>query len=143
MFYQTIPAHERQKLDTPYWFRWAEGVDVEGQEYRAIARYMKRAEKEGIWGLLWASDPSLHDKEGGDRRKNPRTKRKRGRGHLDEDEDSDEEEEGRENVRQRQVSENGWILLEWLVDLWEKDQSANEGMSNRGFGRCEWDQSQC
>jgi len=124
MFYQTIPTHERNKLDVPYWFRWAEGVDLEGQEYKAIVKHMKRAEKEGVWGLLWDIQGETFNIKGDkDKRKERRIRR---RGESDEEE---EEEEERGGIRRRQVGNSAWILLEWLVDLWEQDQEANEGTS--------------
>jgi len=85
---------------------------------------MKRAEKEGVWGLLWDIQGETFNIKGDkDKRKERRIRR---RGESDEEE---EEEEERGGIRRRQVGNSAWILLEWLVDLWEQDQEANEGTS--------------
>jgi hypothetical protein len=53
-----------------------------------------------------------------------RKRRKRAR---DEESDEDEEEEG---AKGKEVSENGWVILEWLVHIWEKDQEERGGESS-------------
>lgn len=119
----SIPKYARRKVDIPSWLVWA--AYVEGEEQRAIKRYMRRGEKEGIWGLLWATEERsestirVRDKGKGKRRVI------RGRGVADEDDDEGDEEDIRKT---RKISDSAWELLQWLVDLWEKDQESSDGM---------------
>ena len=117
---ECLPTYPKDR-DTPRWLVWEANSPTE----RNIQRYMSQASDEGIWGLLW-------DQGGNVRRKRVvgMTRRRiRGRGRervrvrveeVDDEDDGDEEEEGKVEKR---VSQQGWILLEWLVGYWEEDQS--------------------
>lgn len=66
---------------------------------------------DGIWGLLWVvKDDQLHKIE---------VRREEGEGGMEVEEEEEEEEEV---VEEKIVSTNGWELLKWLIDLWEKDE---------------------
>lgn len=110
MAYNTIPVYPREKIDIPNWTNYEVNGDIE----RNIKKRMRGCEREGIWDLLWESSVKSRDREEGKGRK----RRKRARSESDED----EEVEGR-----RRVSERGWVVLEWLVHIWEKDQEERGG----------------
>jgi len=111
MAYNTIPVYPRGKIDIPYWINYEVNGDIE----RNIKKRMRGCEREGIWDLLWEPSPRSRDREEGKGRKG----RKRARIESDEDEN---DEEGK-----KKVSENGWVLLEWLVHIWGKDQEERGG----------------
>jgi hypothetical protein len=77
---------------------------------------MSKASKEGIWGLLWDTDDTGTEMASEGVRRSKR--RKRG------EEVDEEDEEGGKG--EKTISENGWVLLKWLVAYWKKDQ----GQSN-------------
>jgi hypothetical protein len=72
---------------------------------------------EGIWALLWGrqkGENGLRTNGGGNGVEKGKGKAKANAA------DSDDEEE--EEIEEKVVSAEGWELLEWLLDLWEKDQ---------------------
>ena len=91
---------------------------------KGIKRRMRRCEKEGIWDLIWEDPISLKVEVKVEGEGKGRRGRKRRRGGS---EDEDEEDESVEGEGRRRVSENGWIVLEWLVRLWEQDQKVRGG----------------
>ena len=113
MFYNTLPVYPREKLDIPDWINY----EVNGEIERNIKKRMRGCEREGIWDLLWEHSPKSTYSEG----KRGRERRKRARNESDEDEDEDKDE------GKKRVSENGWLVLEWLVHIWEKDQEERGG----------------
>jgi hypothetical protein len=82
---------------------------------------MRKCEKEGIWALIWEDSSAIGAAKSTSVSKNTNTRGKRRRGRLY-DEGEEEEEIGE---KQGRVSERGWILLEWLVHIWENDQKVH------------------
>lgn len=124
MRHNTLPTYQRQKVDTPQWLNWEAGGELE----KGIKRRMRRCEKEGIWDLIWEDPVKVEVRvevkvEGKGRRG-----RKRRRGGSSEEEE--DEEEKREGAGRKRVSANGWIVLEWLVRIWEQDQKVRGGESS-------------
>lgn len=109
-----LPIYPRGR-DAPRWLGWEANSPTE----RTIKWNISRATEEGIWGLLW---------ERGDTQKVPGTEKepesgrssKRLKMQVDKGDDDDEEEGGKV---EKKVSQQGWKLLEWLVNYWEEDQS--------------------
>lgn len=114
---------------------------MNGDEEKNIKRRMRACEKEGVWALLWdvsqfepkyanmndgaeaeKGDTLAKGKGGGRRGKRRRKRRRIGA--------SDDEDEGAGGgKKKRKVSERGWVLLEWLVHVWERDQVERGGES--------------
>jgi hypothetical protein len=115
MNYNTIPVYPREKMDIPNWINY----EVNGDIAKNVKKRMRGCEREGIWDLIWEHSTKSRDREEGKGRK----RRRRAR-----DEESDEDEE--EGGGKRRVSENGWVILEWLVHIWEKDQEERGGESS-------------
>jgi len=113
MNHNTIPVYSREKIDIPNWINY----EVNGDIARNIKKRMRGCEREGIWDLIWEHPTKLEDRE----ERKGRKRRRRAR-----DEESDEDEGGEEGGKRR-VSENGWVVLEWLVHIWEKDQEERGG----------------
>lgn len=117
--HHTIELHQSdclpiypQNRDSPRWSDWEANSPTE----RLIKKYMSKASKEGIWGLLWDNDDTGTETANDGARRSKRRKR-----------DEEVNEEGEEGgTEQKIISENGWVLLEWLVAYWKKDQ----GQSN-------------
>lgn len=87
---------------------------------------MRRCEKEGIWDLIWEDPIKVELRaevkvEGISKGRRGRKRRRGGSG------DEENEEEEREGEGRKIVSENGWIVLEWLVRIWEQDQKVRGG----------------
>lgn len=116
MNYNTIPSYPREKIDIPDWINY----EVNGDIAKNIRKRMKGCEKEGIWDLVWEQPTLSNDRE---REGKGRKRRKRARS-----EESDEDGDGEEGGKRR-VSERGWMVLEWLVHIWEKDQQERGGKS--------------
>jgi hypothetical protein len=117
MNHNTIPVYPREKIDIPNWINY----EVNGDIAKNIRKRMKGCEKEGIWDLVWEHPTKSKDRE---REGKGRKRRRRSRITDSEDEDEDGEEGGK-----RSVSERGWVVLEWLVHIWEKDQEERGGES--------------
>lgn len=122
MRHNTLPAYQRQKVDTPQWLNWEAGGELE----KGIKRRMRRCEKEGIWDLIWEDPIKVELRaevkvEGISKGRRGRKRRRGGSG------DEENEEEEREGEGRKIVSENGWIVLEWLVRIWEQDQKVRGG----------------
>jgi hypothetical protein len=115
MNFNTIPVYPREKFDIPNWMNY----EVNGDIAKNIKKRMRGCEREGIWDLIWEFPTRSKDREEGKGRK----KRRRTR-----DEESDEDE-GEKMAKGKKVSENGWVVLEWLVHIWEKDQEERGGES--------------
>ncbi|WRT66702.1 uncharacterized protein IL334_003663 [Kwoniella shivajii] len=102
-FSQAIPFHpscSKKREEDPVWLQW----DYKRSDlHKKVWRCMRLCLDDGIWALLWEKkvEPQTHNQG----------KRERG---IDED-----DEEQRDN---RRISEEGWKLLEWLIDFWEKDK---------------------
>jgi hypothetical protein len=116
MAHHTIPIYPREKVDTPDWLYY----EVNGEIERNVKKRMKGCAREGIWDLLWEGASISKDRK---KEKEGRKGRKRARAESD-----DEEEEG-EGRGEKRVSEKGWLVLEWLVHIWEKDQEERGGES--------------
>jgi hypothetical protein len=112
MYHNTVPVYPREKIDIPNWINY----EVNGDIAKNIKKRMRGCEREGIWDLIWEHPTKSRDREEGKGRK----RRRRAR-----DEESDEDEGGEEG--KKRVSENGWVILEWLVHIWEKDQEERDG----------------
>ncbi|WWC69864.1 uncharacterized protein I206_103807 [Kwoniella pini CBS 10737] len=108
---QALPFHpsaSKSKEDTPVWLQW----DYKRSDlHKSVWKRMKECLDEGIWALLW----EYRAKDATD------IKKRKHRGDIDDD-TGDYEEEG---DRKRKVSENGWNLLGWLIEFWEKDKLEN------------------
>jgi hypothetical protein len=115
MNHNTIPVYPREKIDIPNWINY----EVNGDIAKNVKKRMRGCEREGIWDLIWESSIKSKDRE-------ERKGRKRRRRARDEESDEDEEEEG---AKGKEVSENGWVILEWLVHIWEKEQEERGGES--------------
>jgi hypothetical protein len=115
MNHNTIPVYPREKIDIPNWINY----EVNGDIAKNVKKRMRGCEREGIWDLIWESSIKSKDRE-------ERKGRKRRRRARDEESDEDEEEEG---AKVKKVSENGWVILEWLVHIWEKEQEERGGES--------------
>ena len=50
-----------------------------------------------------------------------------GKGLKRDREESDDDEDEKQEEGKRRVSGNGWVVLEWLVHIWEKDQEERGG----------------
>lgn len=73
---------------------------------------MKKGIKEGVWGILW-DDSKLQRGFNDDDMD------------MDDGEEEDGEDEEEEQIRgkgKKIIGENGWRVLGWLLDVWEKDQ---------------------
>jgi hypothetical protein len=114
MAHHTIPIYPREKIDIPDWLYY----EVHGEIERNVKKRMKGCAREGIWDLLWEGAGSSISKD-----QKGRKGRKRARAEID---DEEEEQEGGEKKR---VSEKGWLILEWLVHIWERDQQERGGES--------------
>jgi hypothetical protein len=112
MNHNTIPVYPREKIDIPNWTNY----EVNGDIAKNIKKRMRGCERGGIWDLIWEHPTKSKDREEWKGRK----RRRRARSESDEDEDEDEE-------AGKKVSERGWVLLEWLVHIWEKDQEESGG----------------
>ncbi|WVR06748.1 hypothetical protein IAU60_003783 [Kwoniella sp. DSM 27419] len=120
-FSQAIPCHpsnlSRNLRDgEPDWLEW----DYKRSSmHRSVWRCMRGCKVDGAWAMLWQQETSS-GMATGSRSRGQSEARSRGgkRVHRDEDESS-EEEEGR---TRKTVSERGWLLLEWLVEVWEVDR---------------------
>jgi hypothetical protein len=78
---------------------------------------------EGIWALLWDRQKVEKGEKGlnGLRNDAGRNGVGKGKGKARANAaDSDDEEE--EEIEEKVVSAKGWELLEWFLDLWEKDR---------------------
>lgn len=113
----TIPIYPRGKVDIPNWINY----EADGEVERNIKKRMRKCEKVGIWDLVWESSGASRIEERGRRRK----KRRR----IDCESESESDDQGREEEGRRRVSERGWVVLEWLVHIWEKDQEERGGES--------------
>nr|XP_031859458.1 uncharacterized protein CI109_005104 [Kwoniella shandongensis]KAA5526530.1 hypothetical protein CI109_005104 [Kwoniella shandongensis] len=110
-FATSLPSHpsssQLRSEETPKWLDW----DYRRSElHRQVWRTLKRCRDEGVWALLWESDGNKGKGKGKMRR-------------VDENADMEEEEQGQSD---RVVSEVGWRILEWLVKLWEQDESEQQ-----------------
>nr|XP_019007498.1 uncharacterized protein I206_07759 [Kwoniella pini CBS 10737]OCF46279.1 hypothetical protein I206_07759 [Kwoniella pini CBS 10737] len=117
---QALPFHpsaSKSKEDTPVWLQW----DYKRSDlHKSVWKRMKECLDEGIWALLW----EYRAKDATD------IKKRKHRGDIDDD-TGDYEEEG---DRKRKVSENGWNLLGWLIEFWEKDKLENSaGQIGKAF----------
>lgn len=72
---------------------------------------MRRCLDNGIWGLIW-------------QRSGKADKGKRKRTRMNEADDEDE--------AAPVVSENGWLLLGWLVRMWKKDREEHKADASGG-----------
>jgi hypothetical protein len=115
MNHNTVPVYPREKIDIPNWINY----EVNGDIAKNIKKRMRGCEREGIWDLIWEHPTKSRDREERQGRKRRRKAR---------DEESDEDEGGEEG--KKRVSENGWVILEWLVHIWEKDQEERGGESS-------------
>jgi hypothetical protein len=114
MYHNTIPVYPREKIDIPNWINY----EVNGDIAKNIKKRMRGCDRGGIWDLIWEHPTKSRDREEGKGRK------RRRRARSESGEDDDEDEGGK-----RRVSENGWVILEWLVHIWEKDQEERDGES--------------
>jgi hypothetical protein len=112
MNHNTIPVYPREKMDIPNWMNY----EVNGDIAKNIKKRMRGCEREGIWDLVWEQSTKSKDREEGKGRK------RRRRARDEESDEDDDEQEGR-----KRVSERGWVVLEWLVHIWEKDQEERGG----------------
>lgn len=117
---------------------------------------MKRCKDQGIWPLLW-TDPAKENRVAGRARRARKTrdglgvkeeykeaKRSQSPRKYDDDDDGDrppenvidaeldidldlEQELEHDNERERPPTPQGWLLLEWLVAVWEKDEMLRRG----------------
>jgi hypothetical protein len=128
MRHHTIPTHQRVKVDTPQWLNWEAGGEVE----KGIKRRMRKCQKEGIWDLIW-QDQVNFNVEVEDEVKIKVEESRKGRKRRRVGESDEEEEDGEKEGGRKVVSENGWIVLEWLVRIWEQDQKIRGGESSFPF----------
>lgn len=99
------PTEGSAGRDRPAWLDW----EAEGNVPKQIMAFMQRAKSEGIWALLWQGPT--------------------GAGSASEEDEDEDEEEG-DRTAGKVVSEGGWKILGWLIDLWDKDsQSHPQGPS--------------
>jgi hypothetical protein len=112
---RSMPIHPTDpsitNRDNPPWLNWEATCAIE----KKVWAKMRRCVNDGIWGLLWINQTSQTG-----RRPNARKR------------DEDEEE----SEPRRIVSEKGWEVLQWLIQLWEKDQSAAEADVEPGRSQC-------
>lgn len=92
---------EHDNPRTPDWLAWLPNGALE----RAVRSRVLQSTRHGIWTFLW--EPI--------QRKSQRTPKKRKKRRADSDDEEDEA---------RVLSEEGWMVLEWLVALWSTSPSA-------------------
>ncbi|OWT36895.1 hypothetical protein C362_05431 [Cryptococcus neoformans Bt1] len=144
---------EHPQDDAPSWLTWEKGRSL---LHRNVYKYMKRCKDQGIWPLLW-TDPAKENRVAGRARRARKTrdglgvkeeykeaKRSQSPRKYDDDDDGDrppenvidaeldidldlEQELEHDNERERPPTPQGWLLLEWLVAVWEKDEMLRRG----------------
>ncbi|KAK6909862.1 hypothetical protein L486_00486 [Kwoniella mangroviensis CBS 10435] len=108
-FSQGIPIHPssssgKNRENEPIWLQW----DYKRSDlHKSIWRCMKACRNEGVWALLW------------DKAAQVKAKTERPGRSIDDDEEGDRK-------AHRNLTTEGWKLLEWLVQLWEKDRSERD-----------------
>ncbi|WVQ80137.1 hypothetical protein IAT38_002239 [Cryptococcus sp. DSM 104549] len=108
-FAGSIPAHPSSTSNNkspsgyPPWMSCWEGDRARSDLHKTLWRAMRRCLDEGVWALIWEGAEDLGKK--------PSKVKK------EVVDDDDDDEESKEVV----VGETGWRMLEWLVDVWEKD----------------------
>ncbi|RSH89070.1 hypothetical protein EHS25_002736 [Saitozyma podzolica] len=110
-----VPSSSRE----PAWFAWQAHSELE----RRVRTYLRPCVDEGIWALLWDRQKVEKGEKGlnGLRNDAGRNGVGKGKGKARANAaDSDDEEE--EEIEEKVVSAKGWELLEWFLDLWEKDR---------------------
>ncbi|GFZ46930.1 hypothetical protein JCM24511_04156 [Saitozyma sp. JCM 24511] len=108
-----LPSAPSSSRGEPAWFAWQAHSELE----RRVRTFLRPCVDEGIWGLLWQRQKG----EEGPRNDGGKSGVGKGKGKAKATAaDSDDEEE--EEIEEKVVSAKGWELLEWLLDLWEKDQ---------------------
>ncbi|WWC88976.1 uncharacterized protein L201_003891 [Kwoniella dendrophila CBS 6074] len=122
---QAIPFHPSTSKSTssttrsdenPIYLQW----DYHRSElHKTIWKTMKQCLDDGIWALLWEKKKENSDKVSSSSALTFKGKRKRNQTYMDEGDESEDEEDRKND---RVVSEQGWILLEWLIGFWEKDR---------------------
>ncbi|WVQ99755.1 hypothetical protein IAU59_006897 [Kwoniella sp. CBS 9459] len=119
-YHPSSASHDLRKISdiSPPYLDW----DYKRSElHKNVWRCMRKCKEEGIWELLW-SDPKVgnQDNKGTTGRSRASDgKRKRQSVALAESGDDDDEDK-----HDRVVSERGWDLLGWLVELWEVDRDS-------------------
>ncbi|WVF71107.1 hypothetical protein IAT40_005904 [Kwoniella sp. CBS 6097] len=89
--------------------------------HKNVWKCMRRCKDEGVWELLWVNTKAKKDNASTSGRGDNKRKRL-SRVIVEQD---DEEEDKEDKI----VSERGWDLLEWLVEMWEVDRSLQQEVS--------------
>lgn len=110
--YTSPSSSSSKREEEPPWARWHAKSDLA----RKVKRAFRPCAVHGIWPLLW--EPEKKPDSGVGSRSRTRTS-SRAQTEDREDEEDGEDEEG--SGARRRISERGWVLLEWLVALWEQD----------------------